>query len=535
MSIHAVEESPVGRLIHLLGEDKVIVGPSVAGYATDVYRSREMPLAVVRPASVEDLRTAVRTAGETGTAVYTRGGGASYTDAYLPIVPRSILIDMSGLNRIVEINEHDGYVTVEAGITWATLKQALDPTGFRTPFFGPFSGFAASVGGSIPQHAVSHGSGAHGISAQSLVSLDIVTANGALLRTGSAARGATPFSRWYGPDITGLFCGDCGVFGIKARATLPLRKRRADADFRSFAFPDMARLAEGLRVAALEGLDDEHFAMDAAMSQGQIKRQARISKFATAKALLASSPTRARGLGQLLRSAWGGSRALSVAPYSAHFILEGGDASEARAKARRLTRLMLAAGGTVIANTVPAMVRSTPFAPLFNTLGPDGERWVPLHGYIPHSQVPEFDAAVRGFLSERESEMRRLGIWCGGMFMAMDTSAFLYELAFYWPGAHTPYHRHTLAAGYLDALPRRADDADTVAYVDSLKRDLVALYSAHRAIHFQLGKIYPFGSVISGESLDLLRALKQALDPQGIMNPGALELNARMPKHGNGA
>jgi FAD/FMN-containing dehydrogenase len=519
-----VEVSPVERLIHLLGEDKVVVGAAVAGFATDIYRSREMPLAVVRPACVEDLQAAVRTAGETATAVYTRGGGASYTDAYLPTVPRSILIDMAGLNRIVDLNEHDGYVTVEAGITWAALKQALDPTGLRTPFFGPFSGLAATVGGSISQHAVSHGSSAHGISAQSIVSLDIVTASGALLRTGSAARGAAPFSRWYGPDLAGLFSGDCGVFGIKARVTLPLRRRAPCADFRSFAFPDMARLAEGLRSAALEGLDDEHFAMDAAMSAGQIKRQARISKFTTAKALLGSSPSPLQGLRQLLRSGFGGTRALSAAPYTAHFTLEGGDAREARAKARRLARLMSAAGGAAIPNTVPAMMRAMPFAPLFNTLGPDGERWVPLHGYIAHSQVPEFDAAVREFLGKRRADMQRLGVWCGGMFMAMDTSAFLYELAFYWPGAHTPYHRHTLPPAYLDGLPQCPDDAVTAAYVDTLKRDLVALYGAHHAIHFQLGKAYPFGSVISGESLELLRAVKRALDPQQIMNPGALEL-----------
>jgi FAD/FMN-containing dehydrogenase len=524
MSIPAPATSPVSRLIHVLGSDKVVAGAAVRGFATDVYRCREMPLAVVRPACVEDLQTAVRIAAATGTAIYTRGGGASYTDAYLPAVRESILVDMGGLNRIVEINEHDGYVTVEAGITWAALKQALDATAFRTPFFGPFSGYAATVGGSISQHAVSHGSAAHGISAESVVSLDVVTASGALLSTGSAARGADPFCRWYGPDLAGLFCGDCGVFGIKVRATLRLRKRRAFADFCSFAFPDMARLAEGLRRAALEGLDDEHFAMDAAMTRGQIRRQARISRFATAKALVGSSRSPWRGLGQLVRSGLGGIRALSVAPYSAHFILEGDLAREARAKARRLSRLMIAAAGTVIPNTVPALVRSMPFAPLFNTLGPDGERWVPLHGYIPHSRVREFDAAVREFFGRREADMQRLGIWSGGMFMTMGTSAFLYELAFYWPGAQTSYHRHTLPRAYLDALPQRPDDAETDAFIDTLKRDLVALYAAHRAIHFQLGKAYPFGSVLAAESLELVRAIKRAVDPQGLMNPGALEL-----------
>jgi FAD/FMN-containing dehydrogenase len=138
--------------------------------------------------------------------------------------------------------------------------------------------------------------------------------------------------------------------------------------------------------------------------------------------------------------------------------------------------------------------------------------------------VTQFDAAVREFFRSREADMQRLGIWCGGMFMSMGTSAFLYELAFYWPGAVTPYHRHTLPDAYLEALPQQPNDGETAAFVDALKRDLVALYGAHRAIHFQLGKAYPFGSVIDEQALELLRAIKAAMDPQKLMNPGALGL-----------
>jgi FAD/FMN-containing dehydrogenase len=511
-------------LVRELGAGKIVIGEAVTGYATDVYRSREMPLAVVRPGSIEELQVAVRIAARARLAIFTRGGGASYTDAYLPTRRNSLLIDMRALDRVLEINETDGYVTVEAGITWAALKAALDPHGLRTPFFGPFSGYAATVGGSLSQHSVSHGSAAHGISAQSVVSLDVVTASGDLLRTGSAARGAAPFSRWYGPDVAGLFTGDCGVFGVKARVTLALRRRRPAAEFLSSGFRDLPTLAAALREAALEGIDDEHFAMDASMVRGQIARQARISAFTTAQALAGASSSPLAAARQLLRSALGGTRALREAPYSAHFIVEGLDVRDARLKARRLRGLLSAAGGTSIPNTVPALVRAQPFAPLFNTLGPDGERWVPLHGYIPHSQVPEFHAAAEAFLAARASDMRRLSIWCGGMFMAMGISSFLYELAFYWPGGHTPYHRLTLPEGYLKALPQRPDREETSLYMDRLKSDLVDLYARHRAIHFQLGKTYPYLGCVSREMAALFGAVKQALDPEGLMNPGALEL-----------
>jgi FAD/FMN-containing dehydrogenase len=524
MSSPAAESFFTQRLIEALGAGRVIMGDAVIGMATDVYRARALPLAVVRPASVEDLQLAVRTATAAGIAVYTRGGGASYTDGYLPTRADSILIDMGGLDRIVEINEADGYVTVEAGVTWASLRDALAPRGMRTPFFGPFSGIAATVGGSLSQHAVSHGSGGHGISAQSLISLDVVTADGALLRTGAAARGGAPFSRWYGPDLAGLFTGDCGVFGVKARATLALRRLSAANACASYAFDDLPQLARGLRAVALEGIDDEHFAMDAALARGQIARQARISKFGTARDLAAAAPSPWAAAKQLLRAGLAGTRTLKAAAYSAHFIMEGIDRYETRIKARRLHALMTGAGGREMANTVPAIVRAKPFAPLFNTLGPDGERWVPLHGYVPHSAVPEFHAAVGEFLGTRRAAMQRLGVWCGGMFMTVGTTSFLYELAFYWPGAPSPYHVMTLPPAYLAALPKRDHHPETADFVERLKQDLVALYRRHGAVHFQLGKIYPYGSALCAEPLALVRAVKGALDPKNLLNPGALEL-----------
>jgi FAD/FMN-containing dehydrogenase len=120
--------------------------------------------------------------------------------------------------------------------------------------------------------------------------------------------------------------------------------------------------------------------------------------------------------------------------------------------------------------------------------------------------------------------MSRLGVWNGGMFMTMGSTAFLYEVALYWPGKPSAFHLQAVPADYLAKLPPGADCAETVAFVDRLKQDLVALYAQFGALHFQLGKTYPFGSVLQPESLALLRSIKRAVDPDGLMNPGGLEL-----------
>lgn len=517
------QQAFVRRLAGLVGGGHVLGGDSAPELTTDVYRAGMVPLAVVSPGSADEVQAVLRACSGAGIAVFVRGGGASYTDGYLPSRADSILIDMSRLNRIVEINERDAYVTVEAGVTWLALKAALDPLGVRTPFFGPFSGMVATVGGSMSQHSISHGSGAHGMSAQSLISLDVVTASGEMLRTGSAARGSAPYFRWFGPDLGGLFCGDCGALGVKVRITLPLLRRLPAFECLSFSFPTLHALADALRAASLERLDDEHFGIDAPIAQGQIARQERVSKREIIHGVWRSAPSRLAAVRQLARMARTGAGALAAAPYTAHFIIEGVNQREARIKAGRLRELMIP-GGFEISNAIPAVVRGMPFAPLYNTLGPRGERWVPVHGHLPHSRVREFHDAVTAFFAQRQADMQRLGVWHGGMFMTVGSTAFLYEIALYWPGAPSAYHRAAVPADYLAQLPVQVDSPEATLYVDGLKRELVALYGRFGAAHFQLGKAYPYAGVLEPDALNLIRSIKRCLDPQGLMNPGALEL-----------
>ena len=107
----------------------------------DVYNTREMPLAVIQPGTVEELQEAARIALKNNVALVPRGGGASYTDGYLPTRARSLLVETSRLNRIVEINTTDMYVTVEPAVTWERLNrragQGKGPHAVLGTFLGP--------------------------------------------------------------------------------------------------------------------------------------------------------------------------------------------------------------------------------------------------------------------------------------------------------------------------------------------------------------------------------------------------------------
>ena len=519
-------EDIVGLLAPHAGAANVLTGAAMAPFVNDVYRTLESPCAVVRPASVQALQAVVGALAQARAAFVVRGGGASYTDGYLARDAGQVLIDLSQLNRIVEINAQGGYVTVEAGVTWAALAEALAQQGLRTPFRGPFSGLHSTVGGAMSQYAISHGSGTYGLSAESLLSLDVITAQGELIRTGSAAAaGAQPFLRHFGPDLTGLFTGDCGALGIKARVTLPLIRQLPAHGMVSFAFPDFRSAHEGMRRIALERIEESHFALDAALSQGQIARQDRSgAALAMALGIIRTSPSILSGIKQVAKAGLLAKREIARSAYMTHYIVEGFGQGEVHAKLHRLRELMADLASEISA-TVPAVVRAMPFAPFFNALGPGGERWVPLHGILPHAAVPGFHAALDAFFAARKAEMERLGVWTGRMFSAVGSSGFLYELAIYWPDAFTAYHEAVVPPDYLANLPKFPPNPEACGYVQQFKTDLIALYVEHGATNFQLGKAYPYADRLSPPALALVRALKQALDPEGRLSPGALGLD----------
>jgi FAD/FMN-containing dehydrogenase len=526
--MHAEVRAPhplVATLVAALGPEHVLTGAAeLEFYSTDVYGSGERPVAVVRPGSTDEVRRIVELALRHGASVVPRGGGASYTDGYVPAERDAVLVDTQRLDRIVHVDERDMYVVVEAGVTWARLHEALAPRGLRTPFFGPFSGLAATVGGSVSQNSISWGSGQYGVSAESVLGVEVVTGTGQVVRTGTwATPGSAPFFRFYGPDLTGLFTGDTGALGVKTRIALRLVRRPREFVGMSFRFATFESMLAGMVAAAGDGLNMINFGLDPALQQGQLGKAGTGEAIEAAKAVYRNARNPVDGLARLARMALAGKRFLSGDVHSVHYVVEGVDRAAARANAAFL-RERLIVHGEETANTIPQVVMAMPFAPLYNVLGPRGERWVPVHGILPFSRVEAFRRDLVAYYAANAARMEQHRVTRGAMFMTVGTNGFVYEPVFYWQDARNACHERLVPADYLKTLPAYEPNPAGREVVHEMKRGIVDLFHRHGAAHLQVGKLYPYLRDRDAATVDLLRAVKNSVDPGRRMNPGALGL-----------
>ncbi|WP_331067548.1 FAD-binding oxidoreductase [Steroidobacter sp.] len=521
----AADVAVLDELEQVVGAARLLTSKADREYfAMDVYGAGETPIAVALPETVAEVQSIVRVAARRKIAIVTRGGAASYTASHLPSTRNSLIIDTSRLNRILEINERDMYVTVEAGVTWNALREALSKKKLRTPFWGPFSGFASTVGGGASQNAASLGSGAYGISADSILGFEVVLANGEVLRTGShAIENGKPFYRWYGPDLTGLFCGDSGALGIKVTITLRLIPEPEVFGAASFGFETFEAMAAGLAAVARSNVASDNFGLDPKLQQGQMGEVTVKDAIASAIRVARASRNPLEAAARLASMAAAGKRFLSGWAYSTHFTVEGVSKAEIRSKLA-VVRRAVKGYGRETANTIPTVIRAAPFVPLNVMIGPRGERWAPQHGVMPFSAVSEFHSRITRLYAANAERMKRERVTNGAMFMTLGTHAFLYEPVFYWEDELTAYHRRYLSAEFIGQLPKYPENLNGRRLVAELREQIREIFSAVGSIHFQIGKCYPYMKGRQGEAAQALRAIKQQLDPNNLMNPGALGL-----------
>jgi len=496
-----------------------------AFYANDVYRAGVAPVAIVRPGTREETSAVVRLATEAGHSVTVRGGGLSYVDAYFPDRERTIVLDMRRLDRIVEINAEDMYVTVEAGCTWEKLYQALKEKGLRVPFYGPSTGRYATIGGGLSQNSMYNGCGQHGSAPDSVLAIAVVTADGTLLQTGSSATPIrpSPFFRTYGPDLTGLFLADAGALGIKVEATLRLIRYPAAQLGASFAFDDHGAFCRAMSEIGRENLASMAFGFD---RQHQEVRMRRIALSEGAKALtdvISSDRSLLSGLRKGVSMVRHGRNFLDGVENSMHVVVEGLTADDAAWRMGEVRRIALGEGRE-IASTIAVVSGATPFSEPTSMLGPDGERWVAVQGVAAHSRVVELIDAVRTYFAANKERMDANRISWSYFTQISGTTGFFVQLSIYWEDKRTVFHENYLGSQFVANLKTFEENPAARKIVHGMVRDLIDIYVNTGAAHTYIGRMYPYGQTRLKPTLELLRAIKSHLDPHWRITPGGLSL-----------
>lgn len=183
-----------------------------------------IPKIVIRPESTEQVATIVKVANKYNTPILPRGGGCGLMGGSKPISDEIILLDLTRMDKILDIDEDNHTVTVQCGINWSRLNGVLFDKGYYTGNMGPGSGLNASIGGGLSHHSGGGGGCAkYGKCSENCVGLEVVLGTGEVLTLGSEQSQYVekPFVRLgLGPDLMGIFLGDNGTMGIKTSATL---------------------------------------------------------------------------------------------------------------------------------------------------------------------------------------------------------------------------------------------------------------------------------------------------------------------------
>lgn len=480
--------------------------------------------AIVRPHSTGDVVALVKAANRHRVPLAPRGGGMSYTLGYVPARPGTVLLDMTAMNRILEINVEDLRVTVEPGVTWKQLHEALRPTGYYVPFVGTFSGERATVGGGLGNNAVGHGGTDIG---EHLLGMEVVLPDGRVLQTGARAHAPRePIVRGYGPDFTGVFVHDAGAFGIKTQASFRLVRRPRATAYRTYGFSSEETLVKAICAAARLGTATEIFSFGEyhhRLFAGQPKPPP-TEAAALAKAVLANAPSRMRGLmhlGTLAR----GMRFLLRWPYSLTVTVDSHSVRGADECAREIDRVMQGLGGRRLPPSLGIALRAQPFFRIGTLMvGLDGASSFPSNFSVPLSRAQELVAEARAFFEENAGEMRRHGVYVATIFISWK-GIFGMEPIIFWPDRLNPLRFETALPQIREAFGGQQARPETRAYAVDLRRRLVDRLQHLAPAHFQIGKFYPYREAVAGHAgWDLIEDFKKRLDPAGLINPGALGL-----------
>ena len=211
-----VEERIVQELARIVGADQVSTDSADRIlHAFDATQGRFLPEVVVHATTTDQVSRVVRLAHEHRIPILPRGAGSGFTGGSLPIRGGIVLV-LTRMNRILEIDPDNLTATVEPGVVTATLQREVERLGLFYPP-DPASREFSTLGGNIAECAGGPRCVKYGVTRDYVLGLEVVTASGEVIHTGGKT-----MKNVVGYDLTRLFVGSEGTLGIVTRIILRL-------------------------------------------------------------------------------------------------------------------------------------------------------------------------------------------------------------------------------------------------------------------------------------------------------------------------
>ena len=216
------------ELIDIVGDDYVIDDPAgLFVYSGDMTENiPHMPEFVAAPKTVEEIQAIVRLANREKIPIIPMVAGTNLGGLTIPL-EGGIIVDLKRMNKILEVNERDQYAIIEAGVTFADIKRYLDVNHPNLVYTYTYATPEAGVVPNALLEGLAVNSSKYGATSNLINGLEAVLPTGEVVRVGSCAASKYWFGRSPMPDLAGLFISWQGMTGIVTKLAIQLDPKPA--------------------------------------------------------------------------------------------------------------------------------------------------------------------------------------------------------------------------------------------------------------------------------------------------------------------
>ena len=469
---HRVSSSVIERIAGLVGTQGLITDPAnMEPYVVDwrgIYRGETA--AVVRPASTEEVASVVRVCAETRTPIVPQGGNTGMCMASVPRTQSNeIVLSLVRMNRIRNVDPLDNTLTAEAGVVLANIQQAARAVDRFFPLSLGAEG-SCLIGGNLSTNAGGVNVLRYGNTRELVLGLEVVLPDG---RVWNGLRGLRKDNTGY--DLKQLFVGAEGTLGVITAAVLKLFPR------------------PGASATAWAAVRDPQAALELlALLRGHCGD--RINAFELIS----------RNCLELVLRHVPGTRDPLAEPQDWYVLTELGDSSPDEALRKELELALEEAISAGLVRDVTLAASGSQSEALWRIRESIPEAARSVAGMLYRHDIAVAVSAIPAFIHEARGALER-------RFPGANLICFGHL-----GDGNLHYHAFIPGRDRSDAAARQAHDVTDLVY------DIVQRYGGSFSAEHGVGlaKVAELERYKSETELGMMRAIKRALDPQGLMNPG---------------